>query len=367
MRLFYSLIFSLSLNLSFAQNTESAFQKIVDSAYQANPETIGMIIHVESPDRKISWNYTIGHNGKNSSQKINPNQPLLIASNTKPYISATILKLQEQNKLNINKPIKNFLSEKTLKVLSQDGYNVDKITLYHLLSHTSGINDYVTEDYFKFIGDHKKYNWTRDEQIALAGKQKKLGEPGTVFRYADINYVLLSEVIENVSKMPFYTAVRTLLEFKKNGLKETWFIQLEQKPKNSLPMINQHWESFNWEIKDLNPSWDLYGGGGMASNVNAMAKFFQLLFNGKIIKNSEILKLMYTDVPPNLEINYCLGIRKIKAGNMIAYNHGGGLGTDVIYLPELNSTISIASVEAEKRPIAVEVSKLLALKLRALQ
>lgn len=364
MRLYYSLIFSLSLNLSFAQNIEYAFQKIMDSAYQAHPETIGMIVHVESPDKNISWEYAVGHDGKNNSKKIDTKQPLLIASNTKPYISATILKLQEQNKLNINEPIKNFLSKKTLQVLTNDGYDIDNITIYHLLSHTSGINDYVTDDYFKFVNDHKKYNWTREEQISLAGKQKKLGEPGTVFRYADINYVLLSEVIEKVSKMPFYKAVRTLLEFKKNGLKDTWFIQLEKKPENTIPMVNQHWERFNWEIKDLNPSWDLYGGGGMASNVNEMAKFFQLLFNGKIIKDPEILKLIYTDVPPSLEINYCLGIRKIKAGDMVAYNHGGGLGTDVMYLPELNSTISIASVETEKRPIAVEVSKFLAQKLK---
>lgn len=367
MRLYFSLFSSIAFQLFFAQNTESVFKKVVDSAYKANPETIGMIVHIESPDKNISWNYAIGNNGKNSTQKINPDQPLLIASNTKPYISATILKLQEQHQLNINQPIKGFLSEKTVKVLSGDGYDLNKITLYHLLSHTSGINDYVTDDYFKFIDEHKKYNWTRDEQIALAGKQKKLGEPGTVFRYADINYVLLSEVIENVSKMPFYKAVRTLLEFKKHHLKNTWFIQLEQTPKNSLPMVHQYWTHHNWEIKDLNPSWDLYGGGGMASNVDEMAMFFQLLFNGKIIKDPEILKLLYTDVPPNLEINYCLGIRKIKAGDMIAYNHGGGLGTDVIYLPELNSTISIASVEAEKRPIAVEVSKILALKLRSIQ
>ncbi|WP_326983533.1 serine hydrolase [Chryseobacterium sp. MYb264] len=365
MRLLFSLVATAVFSFhSFAQNREAAFQKIMDSAYKVNPETLGMIVHIESPAQKISWSYAVGHNGNNNSSKIDPQQPLLIASNTKPYISSTILQLIEQNKLNIDEPVKNLLSEKTVKALSGNGYNLDKINLKHLLSHTSGINDYVTEDYFKFIDEHKKYNWTRDEQIALASKQPKVGEPGTVFRYADINYVVLSEIIEIKTGKPFYKAVRELLDYKKLGLKNTWFVQLENKPKNSLPLVNQFWSGHHWEIKDLNPSWDLYGGGGMASNVDEMAKYFQLLFNGKVIKNPEILKLIYTDVPPNLEINYCLGIRKIKVGDMMAYNHGGGLGTDVIYLPELDSTISIASLDAEKRPVVVGAEKLLAKKLK---
>jgi hypothetical protein len=44
-----------------------------------------------------------------------------------------------------------------------------------------------------------------------------------------------------------------------------------------------------------------------------------------------------------------LEIRKIKVENITGYNHGGGLDKDVIYFPELNTTISIASVEADKK------------------
>lgn len=60
---------------------------------------------------------------------------------------------------------------------------------------------------------------------------------------------------------------------------------------------------------------------------------------------------------PNLEINYCLGIRKIKYSGILGYNHGGGLGTDLIYIPALNASIAVASSEATHRPKAVEISK----------
>ncbi|WP_322645576.1 hypothetical protein [Chryseobacterium sp. YIM B08800] len=95
-----------------------------------------------------------------------------------------------------------------------------------------------------------------------------------------------------------------------------------------------------------------------------MARFYQLLFSRKIIKNKDILKLMYTDVPPDFTTNYCLGIRKIKIEDIMGYNHGGGLGTDATYFPELNATISIASVEADKRNVALQIRDLLIERLR---
>lgn len=368
MRLLLSLTVSVALSSSvFAQNTETLFQKIVDSTYNAHPEMIGLIVNVESPDHHISWRYAAGHNGNKSNMSIDPAQPLLIASTTKPFMAAAVLRLIENGKININDPLKGLLTSQTVKVLTNAGYDLNKINVRHLLSHTSGINDYVTENYFSFISSHKTHHWTRDEQIALAGKEKKLGEPGTVFRYADINYVLISEIIEQKTGKPFYQALRSLLDYKKLGLNNTWFIQLERQPKKSLPLVNQYWKQFDWEIKDLNPSWDLYGGGGIASNVKDMAQFFQLLFNGKVIKDQKVLQLMYTDVPPNLDINYCLGIRKIKSGGMTAYNHGGGLGTDAIYIPEINASIASASVEAGKRSVAVELNSLLASKLKKLK
>lgn len=88
-----------------------------------------------------------------------------------------------------------------------------------------------------------------------------------------------------------------------------------------------------------------------------MAVFFRNLFNGKIIKDAKVLALMNQNVPPNQEINYCLGIRKIKAFDLLEYNHGGGLGTDVVYIPELNASIAISALEADKHPVAVEISK----------
>lgn len=355
----FILLFSINSGL-FAQTYTEKFTHIVDSVYSQHPEMLGVLVYIQSPDKNIQWGYTKGFDGKNSSKNLELSQPMLIASTTKTYMAATVLKLVEKQKLTIDEPIKNLISESSRVQLTQAGYNLDSINVRHLLSHTSGIRDYVDDAYFEFVGKNKQHQWTRKEQIERAAKLgAPLDKPGNIFKYADVNYVLLSEVIEHFTNKPFYTSVRELMEFKKNRLNSTWFIQLEKEPKKHSAMVNQHVSRFSWNIKDLNPSWDLYGGGGIASNVEDMAHFYQSLFNYKIIKDKKVLQLMFTDVPPDLEINYCLGIRKIKVKNFSGYNHGGGLGTDVTYLPELNTSIAIAAVEADKRNIALQIRDLL--------
>jgi len=316
------------------------------------------MVHVESPNNNISWSYAVGFSNKNTKEKLNKNQPLLIASNTKTYVSAAILKLVENQKLELDQPITDLLHKKTKTLLIKSGYNVNNITVKHLLSHTSGISDYVNDAYFSFIDENPDYNWTRDEQIELAMKIANPIEAGTSFAYGDINYLLLSEIIEQKTNLPFYIAIRELLDFKGNQLNSTWFFNLEDSPLNTLPLAHQYANKYNWDSYNLNPSWDLYGGGGLASNTKDLAMFFQLLFEGKIIKNDVIKSQIYSYVIPQKKPkNYCLGLYDFPSfdGNK-AYYHGGWWGTDVIYLPEINMTISVFTLLKEKRGLNAEIS-----------
>ncbi len=344
-------------NVCNAQKLEQKFQHILDSTYQENINAIGIMIHVESPNKNISWSSAVGFSNKKTKEKLNKNQPLLIASNTKTYVSATILKLVENGILKLNQPIKKIIHRKTKRLLKNSGYNVTKITVKQLLSHTSGITDYVNDAYFSFVKENPNHNWTRYEQIKLAMKMAKPIESGKTFAYGDINYLLLTEIIESKTRKPFYTAIRELLEFKKHKLNNTWFVNLENKPKNTLPLAHQYSEKQNWDSYNINPSWDLYGGGGIASTTKDLALFFQLLFEGEIIKDKEVLKNIYTYVLPKEKSIYCLGIRRINFfREATAYYHGGWWGTDVMYLPDYNTTISVFTLQKEKRELNAQIS-----------
>lgn len=352
----YSFLILLSANLVFGQNKEQVIRDYIDSVYAANPEAVGFLIYVEAPEENLTMSYTVGYANRETHEQLLPSCPVLIASNTKPYVAGTILRLVERGRIYLDQPVKMILKPQSTKVLTDAGYNLDRITIMHLLSHTSGIRDYVDEGYFNFIDTHKKYKWTREEQIARAASEgAPLANPADTFRYADMNYLLLTEIIENITKKPFYESIRSLLNYKKHHLNDTWFVKLEEKPSNSNPLAHQYWDKYSWDTYDLDPSWDLYGGGGMAATVKDVAMYFQNLFNGKIVKNPNVLEMMNKDVPPNFEINYCLGIRKISISGLTCYNHGGGLGTDVVFIPKYNASIAVAALEASHRQVALKI------------
>ncbi len=358
-----SQIFLITLFLTLstgvkAQTIEKEFQQVLDSVYNANKDAVGIMVHVESPDKNISWTSAVGYADKATQEAIDKNQPAIIASNTKTYVAAAIVKLVEHRKIKLDQSIADLINPKTKEFLSGDGYNLKQITVRHLLSHTSGIADYVNDEYFASVFENRGHEWSRDEQIQFAiEKEEPLAEAGKVFKYGDINYLLLTEIIENKTGKPFYTAIRELLDFKKHKLNATWWYSLEDYPKNVLPLAEQYYKEHDIAVSDLHPSFDLYGGGGLAATTKDLAMFFQLLFEGKIIKDKKLIEEMHTLVLPKEESIYCLGLRKISFYRTItAYYHGGFWGTDVMYIPDMNTTVSVYTLEKSKRDLNAEIS-----------
>lgn len=338
------LLNTLFIPLIGSAQLQTVFKNKIDSIYNNNKDAVGIIVHVEAPKQNISWSYAKGIANTKTNELLNAQQPVLIASNSKPYVAAAILRLVEKGKISLEQPIKKLLSGKTCQLFEKDGYNLDAITIKHLLSHTSGIQDYVNEDYFEFVNQHPKYTWKKEEQIK---RSIEIGSPqpvGEKFSYGDINYLLLAEIIEQKTHKPFYTAIRDLLKYKELNLTKTWFINLENYPPNTLALAHQYASKYKWDSYDIDPSWDLYGGGGMAATAKESALFFQYLFDGKIIQDKQILEAMHTYVLPSDQSKYCLGLYHFEMG-FNAYYHGGWWGTDVIYSPESDATITVFTLQ----------------------
>lgn len=333
------------------------YQAIVDSIYAAYPNSIGLIVHIESPKNGISWSGSNGYSNLESKAPLDPEQPVLIASSIKTYIAATILRLHEDEKLSIEDNISKHLSAKTIALFEADGYDFDSIKIKHLLSHTSGIADYVNEDYMVFIDENQKYRWTRDEQLELATKvADPLGKAQEAFSYADVNFLLCTEIIEQLENKPFPEAMRELLKYDQLGLSNTWFPTLEEKPEGTKDLANQYWIEngygpskldFNWNSAEHDISWDLYGGGGIATTTKELAQFSYHLFNGSVIEDQEVFNLIKTDVETTdgKPKSYRLGIAETEVMDLKSFGHGGFWGTMVFYIPKLDAAISVTVLE----------------------
>lgn len=120
-----------------------------------------------------------------------------VASITKQFTATAILQLTEKNNLNL---------EESINVYLPEHYRSDKwknITIHHLLTHTSGIEDYaVTRDYYEVEKGFCLGN-TVDRMIKEA-MTKELNFPsGSKFAYSNIGFTLLGQIIENTTGKPF--------------------------------------------------------------------------------------------------------------------------------------------------------------------
>lgn len=320
------------------------YQGVIDSIYKVNPATNGIMVHIEVPQQCISWSGCVGYSDKKEKTALTPDEPALIASSIKPYVAATILRLVEREELNIDDPIGNYLTEKTIKLFESDGYDLDSIRIKHLLAHRSGIYNYANQEYLNMIDNDRQHRWTRDEQLALSIQMgERLGPPADTFVYADANFLLATEIIETVYEAPFYLAMRELLHYESQGLVHTWFPTLEKPNPDTKPLVHQYWSSRGWDSHEIDPSFDLYGGGGIATTTKELALFYYNLFNGYIIKDRSVLNQIFTKVFPadKNDNGYCLGIVETYSDGHKSYGHGGFWGTRVEYFPEYDASISL--------------------------
>lgn len=340
------------------QTTFHNYQSVLDSIYAAHPNAIGMMAHIESSKHKISWSGSVGLSDKNKRISLESDQPALIASSIKTYVSASILRLQELDQLTIEDAVKKYLSKQTIQLFEQDGYNLEEIKIKHLLSHSSGIVNYGTAEYLDWVDKNQQHRWTRDEQLELTIKVgDPLGKAGAIFQYTDANYLLTTEIIEQVTGKPFYEAMRDLLKYNELNLSNTWFPTLENKPVGTKNLVHQYWRDKNWDSYEHDISWDLYGGGGIATTTKELAQFSYNLFNGKIIENEDVLNLIFTKIntQKGIDNGYLLGLSKGNVQGYTTYGHGGFWGTTVLYFPELDVSIAVYVLERNERKLRRDI------------
>lgn len=358
--LIIALLLTLLMGCQENNVIDDKLQSLIELTLKENPNAIGIILHVEAPEKNISWEGAVGYSSRETKDPLYPDQPGRIASCTKTFVATTILRLIEMDKIEINQPIREVLHERTETLLTSKGYVTDSITIGQLLSHKSGMPSTATPKYREKEKNDLYYRWTRDEKIHDAIVMMDKGEPGYSFFYSDLNYLLLSEIIEQVTHTSFYLAMRDLINYDKIGLKHTWFNTLEQQPENTQPRFYQYIESRHWANSyDESMTWGLYGPMGLVSTAEDMAKFMKALFTGQIFEKSETLELMLSDIKTKDGItieyeyhdqypsNYYMGIEHIQIDEIEIYGHTGYWGSLMAYIPESNIAVGLFVLNAD--------------------
>jgi D-alanyl-D-alanine carboxypeptidase len=152
-----------------------------------------------------------------SGRRMTPLDRFRVGSLTKPMVATVILQLADESRLSLDDPLARFLPGAL-----PDG---DRITLRHLLNHTSGIGDYTDDPSFlaAAFADPSRI-WTPQELIAIAAAMPRAFAPGVADRwdYSNSNYIFLGLVAEVAGGEPIATALRRRV-FEPVGMTSTYY------------------------------------------------------------------------------------------------------------------------------------------------
>lgn len=319
------------------------FQQALEKAVTALPDSPGITVTVQAPRRGIDWRGAVGK-ADPTGTTLTPDHPFRVASITKAFVGAAILRLEEEGKLSLAQPIAPLIAPETAALLRSGGYDPDRITVRQLLDHTSGLRDFYDDPtYEKAMLSQPRRRWTRAEQIAIAMKVGTAhGAPGERFHYVDTGYSLLGEILERATGKGMGPALRQMLPYDKLGLTSTWLESLEPAPAGVKPRAHQYAAGVDMTAAD--PSYDLYGGGGLVSTLDDVGRLFRAILRGGVFRDTATLASALTLVTAQSGEGYMMQARPAlfapeKVGPHACLGLGGYYGTLVVHCPAIDLTI----------------------------
>ncbi len=256
-----------------------------------------------------------------------------LGSMNKIFTAVAVLQLYERKKLDLFDTIVKFLP---------DFPNGDKITIHHLLSHTSGLGSFWNQ---KFEERFKRIR-SIDDYIDLFIKEDLLFQPGERFEYSNAGYIVLGKIIEVITRNSYDEYVQEHI-FDVVGMKNTFCYEIDRIVPN-LAMGYTHTPDDDHFCLDqffnnflIVPVKGSSAGGGY-STIDDLILFAKALKNGELISERS-LELMQEPYKMNgmkvLTENYGYGCQTGIIENQSYYGHGGGspgTATMLMIFPKLN-------------------------------
>lgn len=305
-----------------AQNHTARMDQIVQS-YVSSNHFMGSVLVARGGDVLFSKGYGSADLEWNIPNA--PNTKFRLGSITKQFTAALILLLEERAKLSVDDPVKKYLPDAPAAW--------DKITIFHLLTHTSGIPSFTGfPDYAKL----EPFPVTPEQLVARFRDKPLEFEPGSNWNYSNSGYVLLGYLIEKITGGTYQKFLNdnifTPLGMKDSGYDSNTAIVLRHASGYvHKPAGFEHAGFINMTIP--------FSAGGLYSTTEDLLKWEQGLFGGKVL-NPASLKKMTTP----FKHNYAFGLQVENRNGRKVIDHGGGIegfNTELEYFPKDQLTVAV--------------------------
>ncbi len=243
-----------------------------------------------------------------------------LGSMNKMFTTIAVAQLVERGRLSYEDKVGKYLGEEWIKP-----ENGDKITIHHLLTHTSGLGDFFSEAFFQsskllFLSVNDYQTLVKDMELAF--------EPGARWSYSNAGFVLLGAIIESVTEMDYFDYVRENVYKKADMINSDCYEMRRPVPNLAIGYQkwkaedgSEHWQNnlFYHEVKGC-------PAGGGFSTVEDLLNFDIALRNGTLV-SMETWKSLITERagPPDGNKKWGYGFiieNNEKLGRIVG--HGGG-------------------------------------------
>lgn len=303
--------------------------KPIDSIFNNYKKQPGLSVMVIKKD-KIVYQRQAGFADIESNEPITPETVFYLASVSKQFTAACIVMLEQQGKLEFDDTLSQYFPDFPAYA--------HKITITHLLSHTSGLKDISS---LAFLKGEDNIDYTNGKVKQVLAAQELNFEPGTSWSYTNSGYWCLVQIVEKASGMP-------IAEFAKNNI----FTPLKM---NSACYIDRR----GMEIKNRAKGYQLnhgkyevcpvdglsISGGGVSATIGDLQKWLADMQDNKILGEAfwgSMLDQGYTGE----KFGYAKGLTIGKYGGKKQIEHGGdvdGFHLLVDYYPDSETGLIILS------------------------
>lgn len=242
---------------------------------------------------QVIYQNTFGFADSKNQVPLDSNTPFYIASVSKQFMAAAVMKLVEEGKIKLEDPVTRYLP------LMPRMY--DKVRIHHLLTHTAGIPDYLNDAEIVVEGftNHDVYSY-------IINRHKLLFSPGSRFRYSNSGYVLLAMVVEVATGETIDQYLQKNI-FTKFSMNDSFVFTARSQ---------DHTRAAGYSRKGKPQAYNLFtvGDGGIYSTTADLLKWETVLNSGAYISQQSLNK-MYSPI-------------ELSSGRTRRYGYGWEIGNN---------------------------------------
>jgi CubicO group peptidase (beta-lactamase class C family) len=284
---------------------------------------------------------------------ITPDTAFLLASITKQFTAMAILILAERGKITIDDRIAGILPE-----FNSWG---NSITIRRLLNHTSGLQDYealfiqskqIDEEYpRRSKREHGEFEPTAAEALKMIAGAMPRFAPGDQWEYSNSGYVVLAQIVERVSGMPFAQFLRQTI-LSPLGMSSSVLYD-ETKPGIPHRATSYMLRAGSYEEADYTPLNAVYGPDGLYGTPNDLIEWYcaldtDLVMGARRLVSASTLREAFTSgwLNSGANIGYGCGWFLGKSLGLQRVSHTGswvGFRHLVVHYPDQRFTLLVLS------------------------